>query len=79
MSGSVTAAKGIQKALGLVADGLVGPKTLAALNAADKAAVFSKIFQARYKFFRNIVDRNPSQKIFLKGWLNRLNAYKFKA
>lgn len=78
MSGSTTAIKKAQAALGLVADGVVGPKTLAALNN-NPGAAFEIIKRARRKHFEAIVASNPSQSKFLKGWLNRLNFYKYEA
>jgi lysozyme family protein len=72
-SGPVTAIKKLQELLGLTADGIVGPKTLAAINdAKDNIALFDKILIARKDFFVNIVKNNPSQIKFLSGWLNRL-------
>jgi lysozyme family protein len=70
-----------QRILGLTADGVVGPKTLAKINEEiekDAEALFDKIFQARVKFLDDIVKNNPSQKRFLKGWKNRLNDFKFQ-
>ncbi len=66
-----------QRVLGVVADGIVGPKTLAALNAQDPRAFFDKIKVEREAFLRRIVQNNHSQNRFLKGWLNRLNDLKF--
>ena len=77
MSGSTTAIKKAQAALGLVADGVVGPITIAALNA-DPAAVFDKIKKARRKHFEAIVLANPSQAKFFNGWINRLNFYQYE-
>lgn len=70
-----------QRILGLTADGVVGPKTIATLNAEiskDGKAMFKKIFDARVKFLNDIVASNPSQKRFIKGWLNRLNDFKYE-
>jgi lysozyme family protein len=57
-------------------DGAVGPKTLAALSsclgkftAIRIAEMYNDKREARYL---GIVSSNPSQKKFLKGWLNRL-------
>lgn len=66
-----------QRVLGVAQDGIVGPKTLAALNAQDPRVFFGKIKAEREAFFRRIVAGNPSQNRFLKGWLNRLNDLKF--
>lgn len=67
-----------QRALGLKADGIVGAKTIAALNEGNKEETFKKIWHARQDFYLNIVKKNPSQKRFLKGWLSRLNDFKFE-
>lgn len=66
-----------QQLLGVTADGIVGPKTLAALNAKEPHAFFNLIKNRREQFFNTIVKSNPSQKVFLKGWLRRLNSIGF--
>lgn len=78
-SGPVTAIKQVQRILGVVDDGVVGPKTLAAINAADPRTLFAEIHAARLKFVENIVQKNPTQVRFLKGWKNRINAIEFEA
>lgn len=71
--------KGVQKALGLVADGIFGPKTLEALNKEPGKCVFCKIREARESFYRKIVEKTPSQIVFLRGWMNRLNDFVYEA
>lgn len=44
-----------QRLLGVESDGIVGKKTLAALNAADPDKLFDQIFNARLKYFDDIV------------------------
>jgi len=44
-----------QRILGLKEDGVVGPKTLEALNSQNQKELFNKIFEARKKFFNDIV------------------------
>lgn len=66
-----------QVILGLIADGQVGPKTLAAVNAANQKDLFDKVYKSREKFLNDIVKNNPAQKKFIKGWLNRLVSFKF--
>lgn len=68
-----------QRILGVAQDGIVGVKTIAALNAADQRDFFNKVFAARKKFFNDIVAKNPSQKKYINGWMNRLNSFKFEA
>ena len=62
-----------QQLLGVVADGIVGPKTLAALNARDPHAFFNLLKNRREQHFNSIVKKDPTQKKFIKGWLRRLN------
>ena len=66
-----------QRILGVQADGIVGPKTLRAVNNADPRTLFDTIKAERKAFLYRIVERDPSQKRFIKGWLNRLNALKY--
>lgn len=61
-----------QRMLGVQADGIVGPKTLAALNGVDAKVFFDQMKVEREMFFRRIVEAKPTQKKFLKGWLRRL-------
>jgi lysozyme family protein len=71
MSGAKVIKK-VQKLLGLTADGVVGPKTLASINGHSEDALFGQIKELRKKHFESIVKKDPTQQIFLKGWLNRL-------
>lgn len=66
-----TSAKALQRAVGVTADGSIGPITLAAVNSADPRALFGAVLSAREAFYRSIVDRDPTQSRFLNGWLNR--------
>lgn len=68
---------GVQKILGVKADGIVGSKTLAALNARDPRRLFDAIKEARRRFIADIVRRSPSQKVFESGWLRRLESIGF--
>lgn len=62
----------IQKCLKIKEDGIFGTKTLKAINSKNPKKLFKVLLAFRTKFFENIVKRNPSQKVFLKGWKNRL-------
>lgn len=70
--------KAAQRALGVPADGVVGPRTLAAINnAPNQRHLFNQLAAARHSFYRRIVQANPSQQKFLQGWLNRGNAIEY--
>lgn len=66
-----------QRLLGVPADGVVGEKTINALNASNEKNVYNKVWQARKEFYEKIVKNIPSQSKWLKGWMNRLNDLKF--
>lgn len=67
-----------QQVLGVVADGLVGPKTIAAINNyPNQKELFEKLWNRRKKHFEAIVKNNPTQQKFLKGWLRRLSDFKW--
>ncbi|MBD5188687.1 peptidoglycan domain protein [bacterium] len=72
------AVRDAQSVLSCVADGIVGPKTLAALNEHPASGVFARLKAARERSYRRIVERRPDQKKFLKGWLNRTGSISFK-
>ena len=77
MSGYGTIKK-IQSLFGLTADGIVGNKTLSYINSNNQEDIFNKIWNRRKSFYESLVKNNPSQKVFLKGWMNRLNTFKFQ-
>ncbi|WP_338134997.1 putative peptidoglycan-binding domain-containing protein [Sharpea azabuensis] len=71
MSGAALSIKRTQKLLNVTQDGIVGPKTVAAIN--NTADIMDKVYEARKNHFEAIVKARPISKKFLKGWINRLN------
>ena len=67
-----------QRLLGVTADGVVGSKTIAALNAKYPAELFRMIKADRIKFIDEICEKRPANNRFKKGWLNRINAIKYE-
>ncbi len=63
-----------QRLLGVKADGIVGPKTLAALNRQDPIALFQKIKQSRLTYIDQICLRCPTNTKFRPAWLRRINS-----
>ena len=66
-----------QQVLGVTPDGIVGPKTLKALNDADPSTLFSALWKRRKLHFENVASA-PGQEVNLSGWLNRLNGIKYR-
>ena len=72
--------KGIKKAqivankfgANLIIDGIIGKKTLEAINAIDPAAFLKEYHEMQRTFCKNLAARDSSQEGFLKGWLNRV-------
>ncbi len=55
-------------------DGLMGPETLLATMYSEPRSLLAAIKSEAAGYYRQIAAKNPSQRKFLKGWLNR--AYK---
>lgn len=66
-----------QYLLGLKNDGVVGPKTLQAVNGQDPEELFTRVWNERAAFLKRIVDRDKVQRRFFAGWMNRLNDFKY--
>ena len=71
----------LQRALGRLGfavsvDGCIGPGTLGALDRADDVisedAILDVILATRLQRYDEIVARDPSQNVFLRGWRNRV-------
>lgn len=75
--GTGTSVKLLQRAINklvpkpLDVDGQLGPATLGAANAQNPGALMQAVCQVQREYYQAIVDRNPTQSVFLKGWLNR--------
>lgn len=67
-----------QQVLGVTVDGVVGPKTLAALNKQNPAQFFARIVAERKAYIDRICASRPVNNKYKRGWLNRLNAIKFQ-
>jgi lysozyme family protein len=66
------AVKLAQKALGLEADGILGPKTLEALNKVNPENFIKDFTLLRIAFYTNLANKNPRRyNLYLRGWINR--------
>ena len=79
-SGPVAAVKAVQSALGLKADGAVGPLTLAALNKSHRLyeyrVVFNRIKAARAAQLLTAAKKGNNAK-FLDGWLRKWEGFHY--
>lgn len=72
--GPASAVKQAQKILGLAQDGVVGANTLAALNKMPDSQFLPQYLSASANFYNTLVKNDPSQGVFLQGWLNRISS-----
>lgn len=79
-AGPVQAIKILQRAIDHAAppgvervrdDGQLGPRTLASLAACDPDVVLGAYCSEQASFYLTLIERNPSQVAFKKGWLAR--------
>lgn len=75
--GVIGAAYTLQAALRVSQDGIIGPVTLAAIASAAQAnrtgVIVARYLTLRDQWYRADVAQNPSQAVFLEGWLNRVD------
>lgn len=70
--GQITATKIAQRCLGsLLSDGILGDKTVQALQAVDEKLFLSKYIGALLNYDIDICIKSYSQIVFLKGWTGR--------
>ena len=57
----------------LVVDGKLGPKSVAMVNACGGDILLKSLIQVAKEHYQDIVNADPTQQGFLKGWFNRAN------
>lgn len=67
-----------QQLLNVKVDGIVGPKTLEAVNSRNPRELFDLIKIARFDFIEDICRKRPANNKFKRGWLNRINDFVFE-
>lgn len=80
--------KNVQKIVGVTQDGIVGPKTLVAINNCNQQALHYLIKKARHNWFMQCVDGErgldpratilPTNIANYDGWCNRLDKFMYK-
>ena len=73
----VTGIKQVQALLAVKVDGVVGEKTLDAINSAQQRDLFILIKEARVAYVEQICEKRPANLRFRKGWLRRIEELKW--
>jgi lysozyme family protein len=56
----------------LAVDGEIGPASIQFLSSVDQTAVYRQFKQGRIDYYQRLAQQFPT---FIKGWLNRVNAF----
>jgi lysozyme family protein len=75
LEGVSAAVKRLQGILQVTADGIMGTKTLEAIESEDEDSLIRRYGAANLAFYKAIVKHDPTQQRFLAGWTARLNHY----
>lgn len=67
-----------QRLIGVTVDGIVGPKTIVAVNGKNPRELFDMIKIARFDFIEEICRKRPANNKFKRGWINRINDFVFE-
>lgn len=68
-----SAIKKVQTLIGVASDGVVGQKTIDAINSKDPKKLFEDIWNLREKHYKSLSNFSK----YGKGWMNRLNGIKY--
>lgn len=78
-SGPGAAVKALQTALGVTADGSIGPVTkLAYSQHTNMQALFYRLKAERYELMLRAIGAHPDEYVFAEGWANRLDQFELK-
>ena len=74
--GAIQAHKLVQRALNamgeyLVVDGILGRKTISAINNVDGKELMKRICDNQRAFYLRLISNNPQYEPYKRGWLNR--------
>lgn len=72
--GPFNAARILQRALGVGADGVIGPITLGAVQSQPLPFIVTRTLWERLAFYERLLVRRKSSRIFALAWLSRVSA-----
>jgi lysozyme family protein len=74
-AGAKQAAKLLQRSVGVIDDGVIGPATLTKVMSIDQKSLIRQYVNKRIEFYISLVVKDPSQIKFLNGWILRANSF----
>jgi lysozyme family protein len=74
-AGAGRSVKLLQDAIGVVADGVIGPRTMARINEANVETLIDSFSEARRQFYRGL----KTFPVFGRGWLSRTESERLEA
>ena len=75
LHGTGRAIRLLQKALRVRVDGVVGPKTRAAVNTTPRHVLMQRFAIRQLEHIAEIVSEQPEQSVFLLGWFRRATSH----
>ena len=63
----------LQRILGVTADGIVGPQTLAAVKTWPLDSLIATFLQSQKDYYDKVIARHPTQVSNFDGWMNRVD------
>jgi len=71
--GHVQANRLLQRAVGVIDDGVIGHYTIEAVNKDNPDLLLARFIGGISRFYTKLAERKPEMAKFLKGWLTRAN------
>lgn len=75
LSGPERATTWLQTAAGVIADGALGPKTLAVVNVSSAHWLALRVAAARIRFLGRLIERERVQAVYAAGWMARATTF----
>lgn len=73
--GQAVVIKWLQMIVEVPVDGVLGPKTTAAINSESAHSLYLLLIARRIRYMGTIVNHDRSQAEFIEGWLNRATKF----
>jgi len=75
MSSAQKAVKALQSALGVPVDGVLGPRTMAALSGSDRRQLARNVIAWDIEYQGRVITDNPQRAEYAAGWAKRMAAH----